>query len=129
MAATLVSAKSVTFAFSNLEFWYENVLVKDWYETFVKNDFPHLALPLAIYEEDHLQLVPKKINFYEYFVFHMHHLKTQHTLLGLHFQLSYQQNPLFGLQFRHFYFRNIFQDSINKLRKRHHNSLTCINYT
>lgn len=107
MAATLVSAKSVTFAFSNLEFWYENVLVKDWYETFVKNDFPHPALPLAIYEEDHLQLVPKKINFYEYFVFHMHHLKTQHTT-GSSFSIKLSAESLIWSSVSSFLFQKYF---------------------
>ena len=46
MAETPVGAKRRTFSFSNSEFRYENIFVNDWYNTLVKNDFPHPALPV-----------------------------------------------------------------------------------
>lgn len=50
-ATKLVGAKSNTFDFSNSEFLYENVFVRDWYNTLVKNEFCTLHCLLKIWRD------------------------------------------------------------------------------
>ena len=48
-AATPVGAISNNLGLSTETLPYDKVLVKDWYKTFIKNDFPHLTFPVKIY--------------------------------------------------------------------------------